>query len=285
VRNNVSISDKLKKVLVPLFDQAKRIDNLQIINTKYFAEKINIKFEDDDESTNTLLKTNYGEYIKFVENLKRFIKPNKESNNIYLQSLIEDYVEGIDNVEGNENQKNTQLQFTDIMKSIYNRFLNRKEMKGKLGVSDNITRYVKVDYTTTETITEGEPKIELYLAVDLLKGELNDENVDEIKCFYNGESLTERFDDYRKKWAYNKFEIDKKRLYFDFEEIFAEKKKGKSDAALPVPPPVKAIDGPPQPPPAILAQGGNSKKYTRNKKSRRTKNKKYRITQRIRLHH
>jgi len=273
IKNGISIRENIKKKLNPVFDQAKRVDNLDTINTKYFGKDININFEDDDESTRNLLKTNYGQYVKFVDNLKKFITPNKESNNIQLQSLIEDYVEG-----------NTDNIFTNVITAISKNCLgkhNRREL-GK-----DITKYMKVDYTTTETITEGEPKTELYLAVDVVKGELTDSNIRKITCNYRGEELTDRFDRIRKKWAYNPFEIDKKRLFFDFEKILAAKepvKKGKGEAGpLPPPPPPQkggppGIAAAPPPPPAILAQGG--KKYTRNKKVGRMRN--HHITQRMR---
>ena len=275
IKNNISISQTFKRVLNSVFEQAKRSDNLQTIRDKYFEQSIKINFEDDEESVRTLLKTNYGEYVKFVENLKKFITPNKESNNEKLQSLIEEYVSG-----GDE----TNI-FPVIIDKISRAFLGKHVHKRLELKKESISDYVKVDYTTTETITEGEPKTELYLAVDVVKGELTDTNLRRITCNYRGEELTDRFDHIRKKWAYNPFEIDKKRLFFDFEKVLVAKeqvKKGKGEAALPAqkggPPGVAAPPPPPPPPPAILAQGG--KKYTRNKKVKRMRN--HRITQRMR---
>jgi hypothetical protein len=281
-KNNISIREDIRKKINPVFDKAKRVDNLDTIYTKYFENDININFEDDDESVRTLLKTNYGEYVKFVENLKKFITPNKESNNKMLQSLIEDYIEG--SIEDNSKEK-TSKNFPATIEQISRTFLG-KHVHKRVDKKDNISDYVKVDYTTTETITEGEPKTELYLAVDVVKGELTDTNLRKVTCNYRGEELTDRFDHIRKKWAYNPFEIDKKRLFFDFEKVLAAKepvKKGKGEAGpLPPPPPQKGgppgIAAAPPPPPAILAQGG--KKYTRNKKVRRMRN--HHITQRMR---
>lgn len=278
-KNNISIREDIRKKINPVFDKAKRVDNLDTIYTKYFEKDININFEDDDESVRTLLKTNYGEYVKFVENLKKFITPNKESNNTQLQSLIEDYIEGSIEDNGTKDKEKTSKNFPAMIEKISQKFLG-KHVHKRLDTNDDISDYVKVDYTTTETITEGEPKTELYLAVDVVKGELTDANLRRITCNYRGEELTDRFDHIRKKWAYNPFEIDKKRLFFDFEKVLAAKepvKKGNGEAA---PPPQKG--GPPgiapAPPPAILAQGG--KKYTRNKKVKRMRN--HRITQRMR---
>lgn len=278
-KNNISIREDIRKKINPVFDKAKRVDNLDTIYTKYFEKNININFEDDDESVRTLLKTNYGEYVKFVENLKKFITPNKESNNTQLQSLIEDYIEGSIEDNGTKDKEKTSKNFPAMIEKISQKFLG-KHVHKRLDTNDDISDYVKVDYTTTETITEGEPKTELYLAVDVVKGELTDANLRRITCNYRGEELTDRFDHIRKKWAYNPFEIDKKRLFFDFEKVLAAKepvKKGNGEAA---PPPQKG--GPPgiapAPPPAILAQGG--KKYTRNKKVKRMRN--HRITQRMR---
>jgi hypothetical protein len=274
IKNNISISQTFKRVLNSVFEQAKRSDNLQTIRDKYFEQSIKINFEDDEESVRTLLKTNYGEYVKFVENLKKFITPNKESNNEKLQSLIEEYISG-----GDESNV-----FTNKISEISQKFLG-KHVHKRLDKEKDLSEYVKVDYTTTETITEGEPKTELYLAVDVVKGELTDSNLRKVTCNYRGEELTDRFDHIRKKWAYNPFEIDKKRLFFDFEKVLAAKepvKKGKGEAGpLPPPPPQKGGPpgiAPPPPPPAILAQGG--KKYTRNKKVRRMRN--HHITQRMR---
>jgi hypothetical protein len=266
-QNNISIREEIRKKINPVFDKAKRVDNLGTIFTKYFESGIDINFEDDEESVRTLLRTNYGEYVKFVENLKKFITPNKESNNTQLQSLIEDYIEGTKKKDSEAKPKD----FPTVIAKISKTFLG-KHIHKRVDKNDDISDYVKVDYTTTETITEGEPKTELYLAVDVVKGELTDSNLRRITCNYRGEELTDRFDHIRKKWAYNPFEIDKKRLFFDFEKVLAAKepvKKGKD--APPIMPPGA-------PPPAILAQGG--KKYTRNKKVKRMRN--LRITQRMR---
>ena len=201
-RFNIIIPQGLKLKINRILEESKNINNLIIINDKYFKDEINIRFEEDDADVKTYFNTNFKKYVDFVEKIKEYIKPKRESTNGELQTMIYDYTQG------------TSSDFFAFLK-----YVNGHYLQNNNGPTESkYTPLMYVGINTTEEGSKDVPKYETYLQADVIGGELNNSNNGLINCNYKGEFIGELFQKYRRQKSYNPFEVAKKRLFFDIKE-------------------------------------------------------------------
>jgi hypothetical protein len=217
------------------------LNTIEVIYSKYLDNKeIVLDYETEDETVKAELKSKYGFYITFVDSLKEFIRPARESTNPELQEILEDFSSGT---------KNDNFEF--LMKP---KTLLESEKSKKIIANTGISMI---------PITGNDPRLEVHVQIDCIEGELNDENKSKINCIYKGAYLGNMLDEllYPQKTSW---ELEKKRMFFNINDKEVQKEIKEKEAVLPKPPTEenKGKKNEPAPPPPLQAQGGGkTKKY------------------------
>ena len=139
--------------------------------------------------------TNWGErfeiFKKTIKEFQNFMGNNIKSSNINLQKLIDDY--GSNNTsEGNEGCK-----FNDFIINVYENNITNNKTKGKeQGEPYKLIRdkYMNISVTDINLGMSNVPSYRIFLNMDFIDGELNSKNADEIKCLFEDDSLSKRFE-------------------------------------------------------------------------------------------
>lgn len=227
--SGVNLNTDLNNNIKLLIDESRRIQNLDAINDKYFKnlENININFEeDDDDMRKDFTETNYKEYFEFIKSIKMLIKPNTETTNKKLQKIIYEYTQGDTTTFGTylkyikevylDSSKNTT--FPNELNGLLNGLLNGPK-------SDRPTEplYVGLNYSQN-----AKPTYEIYVLMDVILGEVKEENISELKCSYTGEDLGEKFEKLRHK-QHNKYDIGNHQMFFNINKIADAKNAKKKE--------------------------------------------------------
>lgn len=139
--------------------------------------------------------TNWGErfeiFKKTIKEFQTFMGNNIKSSNINLQKLIDDY--GSNNTsEGKEGCK-----FNDFIINVYENNITNNKTKGKeQGEPYKLIRdkYMNISVTDINLGMSNVPSYRIFLNMDFIDGELNSKNADEIKCLFEDDSLSKRFE-------------------------------------------------------------------------------------------
>ena len=213
------IEDKIVKTkdidtkLTRLVKSIGAINTFEVIFSKYLdSSEVVLDYETEEEAIKTELKTKYQFYVTFVDSLKEFIRPVKESSNTELQEVLEDFSSG---VVGSQEKFETLMTPQDLIE------LSDRNM-ANTGVS-------------ILPITGKDPRLEIQVQMDFIEGELNDENKSKINCIYKGEFLGTMLDQllYPQK---TKWELNKKRLFFNINDKEVQKEIKEKEAKSPSPP-------------------------------------------------
>lgn len=213
--SSISFPDKPKRELFKVLKIAVDITNLETIKTKYFGSEINIRIENNEEYErelkNEFTEQKYKKYFEFVKKLRELDKPVRESTNIKLQKMIYNYIKSIHS--------------TDDFTSFLNELVDEKPILKNNGLCD-------VEISTSENNDNTTGKYEIYLQMDVIGGELNNTNLNQIKCSYMGEKLGQ---DYKKmKNKVKSREIEKKHLFFDIKTDGPDSSNKKNEEELKV---------------------------------------------------
>jgi hypothetical protein len=199
---------------------------------------MNLDFEKDEPKYRDKLKEKYKTYTDFAENIKRFRAPQKESTNIYLQNTIDDFLDNSESLKGifnfimnpyNLGKNPIKEELKDGKYRVEGNERKRAELKNEQGVF-----YKRMDtgVTLLTSASENEPYFEIYLQVNLIGGELNDDNKSLIDCMYKGESLGDRLELLLNQSLYYPWTVKSSRIFFDITEgsaketiVAAEKEK------------------------------------------------------------
>lgn len=126
----------------------------------------------------------YSKYNEFIKLIQSFIRPNSESTNSSLQNLIEKFIKGEDTTRD------------------FEKLLAQNDDK-----SPNIE--------TGIIIKQSNPiKNTIYVRMDVIAGEITDENKSSINCIFNGEYLGNELKRLIKPGK-RSFELDPNRFFFD----------------------------------------------------------------------
>jgi len=140
--------------------------------------------------------------------------PNRESTNSVLQKAIVDFSEN--------NKKNEEkLVFQELMTKIKEELIFLKS-KHYFNNKENI-KLMDTGISSINKNKLNEPHYEIYLGIDLFEGEINDENLESIKCKYRGLYLGQETELYFSK--YNPYDFYKHRVFVprDEKEVTSDK--------------------------------------------------------------
>lgn len=225
---NVNIPEKDRKAIKIITDTAKVMERYQTLKTVFFSNIINLNFEEQDAEVVSVLKEKYNEYVLFVNKIKDFISPKRETMNMYLYQLIYNYAQ-------NENQ--WLEAYVDALNSLPTNYQSAWK-----GLNDDVKRHpnVKKDdvpelqsiMNTNLDFIQSENLYEVYLNVSVIGGELNSKNISAINCLYKSEHLDEMYQKLKYKNTYKPWQVTTE-AFFDLSKPLKEEavKEAKSLAA------------------------------------------------------
>jgi hypothetical protein len=148
---------------------------------KYIAIDINFPME------------KYPEYTKFVNIVKKYIVPERESYNTNLQELINDYAYN----QTNYTETNTKSEFAliaDELFTCFDKFNPVCKSLSDIASRDAIQSFAQTTVDEININKGSEHKYEAYVHVDVVEGVLNASNTSKINCAYQDSILTDRFE-------------------------------------------------------------------------------------------
>lgn len=207
------ISDKFRSKLSKINEELKKINILKKIKENYISTgEINFNLKEEEEEIVNELNQNYKRYIDFVEYIKNILKPVRESSNEKLQKSIIDYSE-------NNKDNNGKLFFGEIMKYIRDEYIKSKQLKYFANVDNREIMYLGVSSINANVYNL--PHYEIYISFDLIDGEYDETNIDQIKCKYRGLYLGQQAENYFSN--YNKYDSKQQRLFISETENITNK--------------------------------------------------------------
>jgi hypothetical protein len=195
------------KRTMSIVELLKYIDSLEMLNEviKEYLNKTNIQMESKENEKRELNHIDkeqemldarvrrqweeYPRYKKFAEFIKKFVSPNMESSNAFLQNEFENFYKNKTNIISDmvlpENSKNTDL----------------------IPLID-----------TGITLKSNVP--EIYVRIDVIGGKLDNTNMSKIECAFLGEYLGNEFNRLTVTTKTTNFwELEKKRFFFDLKDL------------------------------------------------------------------
>jgi hypothetical protein len=190
------VTTKSAQVFKKKFDEVvklkKSIDDKEKLNKKYFTDKnIDINFDPPSGSE-------YDTYRNFSKKIKDFILSSKKSSNENLQLLIYNYGKNIKDDEVYDT-------FGNVIEQVINNCKNKEE---KCSYKNN---YIYTGFFLNNT---SSPKYEVNLSIDLIEGEVNNDNVKNIKCRYSDAELVKRFDKIKDDTVVHDWSVEENREHF-----------------------------------------------------------------------
>jgi hypothetical protein len=106
-RYSVVIPEKNNNEIRILSQIAKTIEQYQVLQIMYFGNIINIDIDNKENTAVQLLRSEFSKYVTFVDMLKKFVYPDRQSTNNDLYRVISEYLQ----------KKNQHLEF--VMDEIF----------------------------------------------------------------------------------------------------------------------------------------------------------------------
>ena len=181
-------------------------------------DEIETKIRESDElfekSTTNARQLNLGksiEFRKFESILINYKKPNRQTSNMYLQDLLN----GI--MDDDEKAKRI-YKLLDILYKKY--ILLEKKTDNFLEENDEISVLQYLDIGIAKLGETKKLNREVYIMVDLIDGEVNDENMSQIYCPFMGDYLGNQLQELLsgRNSRYNNWAIDNNRKIFTIEK-------------------------------------------------------------------
>jgi len=191
------------QILINFFQKIKQLkeindeikNNIYVFETYLKPNKLTKRILKESDS----IRKTFEKYLSFFDSLTKFKNTMYATNNQYLQNLIDNYNTNNDN----ENK------FLKLLNPNYIHFANKP-----------FDTYIDSIYSGVN-INVTDNTAEIYVRMDVIEGEVTDENTGDITCVYPGEKLTDKLDTLvsttDKSWQLNPrrmfFVLDEKKAY------------------------------------------------------------------------
>jgi len=208
---------------------------------------LNLDFEKDEPKYRDKLKEKYKTYTDFSENIKKYRAPQRESSNPFLQNTIDDFLDNSEVIKGmfnfimnpynlGKNPVKEELKKSKYRNDSDDIVKDKKRLKDEQG---SFYKRMDTGVTLLTSATESEPFFEIYVQMNVIGGELNDDNRSLVDCMYKGESLGSRLELLLNQSLYSPWIVSSSRIFFDITEgpvkesiAAAEKEKEKEKDKL-----------------------------------------------------
>jgi hypothetical protein len=240
-----------------IMDEIQSITISTIIKDKYLSENANINLEGEDPGVVSELSKNFPTYVTFSSKIKALLSPERFTTNKELHERIINYSKG--------KNDNADTSFDKIMTAIQEQFILMTNTSNSIPDLNkpSIQPLLNTQVCVLDKRKQNAPHYEIYVALNLIEGEIQSNNLNTVICAYRSMYLGNEVQNYFTK--YNKYDIDQHLFYLSQKTI---KNGGYDDAEneLPLPPAEGAnAVAPPTPPP--LNTGGKIKKHTKTHKN------------------
>ena len=292
--NSINIPLELARELNAITSISIRINILTIIRDKYFKDSIETDSSLDTDEIKREMDSKFSEYKMFVDKIKKTVKPNYTTSNANLRSIMEYYSKGDELPKDVSNAFKLKtsdpkklFNFSIILGYINDTYIKKKQthiafIKENFDpptIKDKLDELLEVNSMYMDRPGKN-PKYSIYVAIDLIKGELNDTNKNLINCEFYGDRVGILFDHAKHKTRYNKYELYQPKM-FDLDKdghvtkdgkkvVVPDTKKKEPDNILN---PIEVIDplgvGLLNKEPAV--KGGNRTRRNRRKRKRSTR--------------
>jgi hypothetical protein len=185
VKSYIGFSSTEKSFIESLIKLYKIILPIKSINTLYLKE-----FKIDIQNKNLSLKDSKNElkpYIDFVNVISNYLFPTMESSNTKLQSIITKYADNINK------DSEIFLKLMDTLNTCYSDkkpkckvIKNKQQNEAIFNFIDTGINYINLD-------NSSKPQYEIFVQANFISGHLDNNNWANIKCNFNDEVLTNKF--------------------------------------------------------------------------------------------
>ena len=217
------ITDNFRIKLSKIVEEFKKLNVLEKIKTNYMSKgEINTKLEGEDPDVVAELKKDYSRLIEFIDKSKDLLEPKRESSNFDLQKTIVDYSEN-----SKDSKKGDVLVFKELMDKVRTEMVFLRKDKT---TDDEDKKLMRVGVCGVDKNKMDKPHYEVYVAIDVMEGEINANNLEGVKCKYRGLYLGRETENFFTK--YNKFEVKQHRVYVpekDEDERLPDEKELEAD--------------------------------------------------------
>lgn len=197
-----TIKETLGKISI-----AKRVYEKYLVPGKYVINE-------SDKNMESEIKKKYETLSKFSQNVQS-LKKRKSANPI-LQNAVSEFINGKSPI------------FSTVMENIQEALLYNKLIRQTLEPNINVS-VLNTSVGRINADDKSKPQYEIFVGMDLIKGELNQENVKSVKCAYEGYYLGQQLS----LWSLAANEVDF--VVVDLAELEKRSKgpKGPDTGALP----------------------------------------------------
>ena len=211
-----AFTSRLNKIL----EEIKSINVNIVIKDKYLSDKTTINLSGEDPDVVDILTKKFPSYISFADKIKALIYPTTTTTNIELQERIDNYSNGKPMPEG-------EISFDDIMEAIKEQYILMTTTKPNKETQVNLLTNIKhqrLIQTELCALTDSNPEVphyEIYIALNMIEGEMKSDNLDDIKCVYRSMFLGKELQSYFTK--YNKYDVNQHLFLLSQKDINEEK--------------------------------------------------------------
>ena len=183
-----------------------------ILETYLKKDGVNLDYKQDEKYRQKLEKE-YQLYVKFVDNIRKFRSPLLESTNHFLQNSLDDFANNTEKYKG---------VFNFLMNPINintNPFTKQSSQTEDVLKEEQLYKNrMNTGVTIRPNASVGNSYYEIYVQMNLIGGEVNDENKSKIDCVYQGETLSDKLSRVLNSAIYHPWNINSVRIFFDMEK-------------------------------------------------------------------
>ena len=175
---------------------------------------INMDYEKDTKHK-PIIDRKYSTYTRFVENIRKFRAPILESSNLALQNTIEDF---LNNTEKVKNVFIFLMNPVNVKKNPFSELAGKTSGEEADELREEAMTYqerLNTGITIRPSAQEGQPYYEVYIQVNVIGGEVNDDNKSAVDCMYQGESLGDKLARLLNEALYLPWTMNNSRIFFD----------------------------------------------------------------------
>ena len=210
---NPQNQQKYENITKKMSEEIGKIKDDEYILENYLKKPgINLDYKNDTKYRR-IMEQRYQTYVKFIDNIRNFRAPILESSNSLLQNSIEDF---LNNTEKYKGVFNFLMNPVNIKKNPFSLILPTSP----LGEQENIQKEAGKYQNRMNTGVSIRPNsrgayYEIYVQMNLIGGELNDDNKSKIDCMYQGETLGDKLSRILNEAIYHPWNINSTRIFFD----------------------------------------------------------------------
>jgi len=211
--------DKLKRVVDVMKPRINDIKTDEYILENYLKKDgINMDYK-TDKQYKRVLESKYPIYTQFIQYIQTIRSPILESTNDHLQNSIDDFANNTEKYKGIFNfllnpiniKKNP---FSIIIPSID----DVNDIENARKESQQYQNLMNTGVSIRPNSRNNTPYFEIYIQMNLIGGEMNDDNKSKIDCLYQGETLGDKLSRVLHSAIYHPWNINSTRIFFDMEK-------------------------------------------------------------------